>query len=191
MVSLWFVSRGAGVVLVAVMTLATALGVLSTARAGSARWPRFATQTLHRNVSLLSAVLILLHAGTAIMDGFVDLRWYHVFAPIGGEYVVTERLPLMLSAIAFDCIVVIVVTSLLRARLPHRFWRGVHLLTYLSWGLGVLHGFLIGTDARTWWGLGVTLASLGVVAVAVVIRLTTLAHERRLAAATGDLAGLR
>ena len=45
----------------------------------------------------------------------------------------------------------ITLTSLIRARLPHRFWRGLHLLSYVGWGIGVIHGLLIGTDADTAW----------------------------------------
>ncbi len=185
--TLWFANRGTGVVLVALLTLATALGVLSTARAGSRFWPRFATQGLHRNVSLLATLLLLVHASAAVLDEFVDLRWYHVVLPVGGEYVAKERVPLTLSALAFVFMTLVVATSLLRSRLSHRVWRAVHLLTYLTWALGVVHGVLIGTDARTWWGLGVTLVSVAVVAMAGAVRLATLVRERRWAldAATG------
>ena len=96
-----------------------------------------------------------------------------------GEYVAKQRLPLTLSALAFVFIALVVATSLLRSRLSHRIWRAVHLLTYLAWALGVVHGFLIGTDARTWWGLGVTAVSVAVVALAGAVRLVTLIGERR------------
>jgi predicted ferric reductase len=193
---LWFANRGTGVVLVALMTLATALGVMSTARTSSPRWPRFATQGLHRNVSLLAVATLLVHAVTAIADEYVDLRWYHVFAPVGGPYAAKERLPLALSALAFDLLLIVLVTSLLRDRLPHRLWRGLHLLTYLAWALGVVHGLLIGTDllhgkdTTAWWAMGVTLISVGVVAVAGIARLVTFTHERRREAQAGSLVSL-
>ena len=187
---LWFANRGTGVVLVALLTLATALGVLATARTGSRWWPRFATQTLHRNVSLLATVLLVVHAATAVLDEFVDLRWYHVVLPVGGEYATKQRLPLSLSAAALVLLSVVVATSLLRHRLSHRVWRAVHLLTYAAWASGVLHGVLIGTDATTWWGLGVTVTSVVVVAAAVALRLVTARSERRLAE-TGPMAVLR
>ena len=176
---LWFANRGTGVVLTAVLTLSTALGVLATARASSPRWPRFATQNLHRNVSLLAAVLLFGHALTAVADSFVDLRWYHIFVPFGGDYVAKNRTSLALAAVSLNAIVVVSVTSLLRPRMPHRLWRGIHLLSYVAWAVGVLHGFLIGTDARTWWNLGVTGVSVAVVAVAVLLRSYTAVQELR------------
>lgn len=57
--TLWYAMRAAGVVLVVLLTASTALGVFSTARAGSRRWPRFATQALHRNVSLIASLLLV------------------------------------------------------------------------------------------------------------------------------------
>jgi DMSO/TMAO reductase YedYZ heme-binding membrane subunit len=177
---LWYANRGTGVVLVAMLTLSTVMGVLSTARTGSALWPRFATQTLHRNVSLITVTLLALHVVTAVADEYVDIRWWMAFVPFGQIY---KPLPMALGVIALDVLAVITVTSLLRHRMNHRSWRAIHLLAYVSWGVGVLHGVLIGTDAGTTWGMGVTIVSVGAVAAAAVTRLATLAHERRIEAA--------
>ena len=68
---IWYLSRGTGVVLVAVLTLSTALGVLAM-RGGSTRWPRFALQSLHRNVSLIACALLLGHTVTPVIDTYVN-----------------------------------------------------------------------------------------------------------------------
>jgi methionine sulfoxide reductase heme-binding subunit len=175
---LWYANRGTGVVLLALLTLSTAMGVMSTARAGSRRWPRFATQALHRNVSLLTLALLAVHIATAVEDTFVDIRWYEAFLPRPGGY---KSIWLWLGTLACDLIIAITLTSLVRHRMSHRSWRGIHLLAYLSWGVSLLHGIGIGTDSGTTWGMGVTVASVGVVTAVGVIRLATLSHERRLA----------
>jgi len=179
---LWFANRGTGVVLVALLTLSMALGIVSTVRAGSARWPRFATQALHRNVSLLASAMLIVHFGTAVLDqnAYSDLTWLDVVAPFWGKYAAAHRTALLLGSVAFNLMVAVVITSLVRARLSHRIWRGIHLLTYLSWAAGVLHGVLIGTDAGTVWDVAVTVVSVGVVAASVVVRIATWVHERRL-----------
>lgn len=185
---LWFANRGTGVVLVALFTLSTVLGIVATARAGTPRWPRFATQSLHRNVSLLSAAMLVVHIATAVLDNFVDLDWYDAIYPTPGKYADKHFVPLLLGSLALNLTIAVVLTSLVRARLNHRLWRGIHLFAYVSWASGVLHGFLIGTDARTTWSLLVTIASVGAVGIAAVVRLATFAHERRLHAdATGTL----
>jgi len=168
---IWYVNRGTGVVLVAALTLSTALGVLAV-RGGSTRWPRFALQTLHRNVSLLASALLLAHAASPVLDTYVN----H-YAPIAPLDVVVpfvsgyKPLALGLGTVAFDVIVVVVLTSAVRRRLGHRAWFGVHLLSYASWVLGIAHGLLIGTDAWTTWNLAVTGTSVAVVLAAVAVRL--------------------
>jgi methionine sulfoxide reductase heme-binding subunit len=168
---LWYLNRATGVVLLALLTASTALGILSL-RGGSRRWPRFALQSLHRNLSLLSCALLLAHACAPALDWYVNhyapITWLDAVVPFLSRY---QRLDLGLGTLALDLLAVVVLTSLARLRFGYRAWFGVHLLTYLAWGLGVVHGFLIGTDARTPWALAVTAASVGAVAVAVPLRL--------------------
>jgi sulfoxide reductase heme-binding subunit YedZ len=175
----WYVMRGTGTVLVALLTLSTVMGVISTARAGSAAWPRFATQALHRNVSLLTMAMLGVHVGIAVVDEAVKIRWFEAFIPLLGAY---KGLYLWLGALATDLMIAVVVTSLLRHRLPYRSWRVVHVTGYAAWAFALWHGIGIGTDTTTSWGMGVTVASVGVVAAAAVIRIATLSHERRIAA---------
>src|SRR2546423_9285070 len=168
---IWYLSRGTGVVLVAVLTLSTALGVLAM-RGGSTRWPRFALQSLHRNVSLIACALLLGHTATPVIDTYVNhyttITTVDVVVPFVSAY---EPLALGLGTLAFDLIVAVVLTSVVRQRLGHRTWFGVHLLSYVGWALGLVHGVLIGTDAWTAWSLAVTAASVAVVLAAAVARL--------------------
>jgi sulfoxide reductase heme-binding subunit YedZ len=169
---IWYLNRGTGVVLVAVLTLSTALGVLAT-RGGSTRWPRFAIQSLHRNVSVLACALLLAHAFTPVLDTYVN--HYAPIAPLDAvvPFVSAYRpLVLGLGTLALDLIVAVVLTSVARQRLGRRTWFGVHLLTYAGWALGVVHGLLIGTDAWTTWSLAVSITSIAVVLAAIVVRLS-------------------
>jgi predicted ferric reductase len=177
--ALWYAMRASGVVLVVLLTASTALGVFSTARAGSVRWPRFATQALHRNISLLSVLLLVVHLVCSVLHEFVDIRWWDVFVPFLGPY---EPLWIGLGAVASDLVIVVVITSLVRDRLQHRGWRIIHLSSYGAWAIGVVHGIGIGTDSFSAWGLSISAVSIGIVATFAVVRLVTLAHERRLAA---------
>lgn len=176
---LWYVNRGSGVVLVAVLTLSVALGVLSTARTASRTWPRFASRSLHRNVSLLSVVMLLVHVASAVVDTFVTITWADAAIPFAGTY---QRFWLGLGALALDLMLVVTLTGLLRNRLPGAAWRPVHLLSYLGWAVGVVHGIGIGTDVRTTWAVTVTGVCCVVVALAVTARLVIWRHERRLSA---------
>jgi DMSO/TMAO reductase YedYZ heme-binding membrane subunit len=181
---LWYLNRGSGVALLVVLTATLALGIL-TARSGRSRIvPRFLGQQVHRNLGILSLALVVGHAATAIVDSYVDIRWWQAFSPVGATY---KPLFLGLGSLAFDVMVLVVLTSLLRERLGQRAWKVVHLLSYLSWPLALVHSVGIGTDAPSSWGRQVGLGCLAAVAVASVVRVGTdaLAARRRPA----DLSG--
>ena len=182
---LWYLNRGSGVALLVVLTVTLALGIL-TARQGRSRLvPRFLGQQVHRNLGILSLVLVAGHATTAIVDTYVDIRWWQAFSPVGATY---KPLWLGLGSVAFDVMLLVVLTSLLRERLGPRAWKVVHLLGYLSWPLALVHSVGIGTDAASSWGRQVGLGCLAAVALASVVRVgaDALAARRRPA----DLSGV-
>lgn len=173
---LWYLNRGSGIVLVVLFTLTVVLGVLATGRGTSRWWPRFVTQGLHRGLSAVAVLLLLLHAVVAVVDEYVDIRWWQAVVPVGSSY---EPLWLGLGTLSLDLTVLVVATSLVRARLPHRVWFLVHLTTYAAWLLGVVHGLGIGTDADLGWSMGITASCVGVVALAGLSRLIAVVLGRR------------
>ncbi len=173
---LWYVNRGTGVVLLVVFTLTTVLGVLAMGRSTSVWWPRFVTQGLHRTLSALSVLLLLGHASVAVVDEFVDIRWWQVVVPFGGTY---QPLWLGLGAVSLDLTALVVATSLARRWVAHRVWFRVHLTAYLAWLLGAVHGIGIGTDTSRSWLAVTNVACLGLVAVVVTARGVAVARGLR------------
>ena len=171
----WFANRGTGFVLLLLLTLATMLGVLSTSRLSPRLWPRMLSQGLHRNVSLLAVAFLAAHVTTAVIDTFVDIRWYDAFVPFGGKY-----MPLWLGfgALAVDMIIAVTVTSLLRHRMSHKPWRAIHIMAYAAWGLGLVHGLQMGTDAGSVWGAAFNYGCIGLVFVAILARLGLLIRPK-------------
>ncbi|WP_151083417.1 ferric reductase-like transmembrane domain-containing protein [Nocardioides cynanchi] len=167
--SLWYLNRSTGLVVLALLTVTTVLGVLSTGQ-GRRLLPRFVGQALHRNLALWSVVLLGLHITTAVVDSYVDIRWWQAVVPWAGA----SYMPLWLGlgTLSFDLIVLVAVTSLVRARMKHRTWRFVHLLAYGAWGVAVAHGLGIGTDLRqAGWERDAVYAAVALVAGVALIRL--------------------
>lgn len=179
---LWYLNRGSGVALLLVLTATVALGILA-ARDGRARLlPRFVGQQLHRNLGLLGVVLVVGHIVTAVADSYVDIRWWQALVPVGATY---EPLWLGLGTLAFDVMLLMVLSSLLRHRVGQRAWHLVHLLGYLAWPFAMAHSIGIGTDAMTGWGRQVGIGCAAAVAVASLVRVGSdhLAGRRRTAGA--------
>ena len=173
--ALWFANRGTGFVLLVLLTLSTMLGVLSTARLSPRLWPRMLSQGLHRNVSLLAVTFLGAHVTTAVVDTFVDIRWWNAFVPFSGTY---QPLWLGFGSFALDLLIAVTATSVLRHRMSHRPWRAVHVLAYAAWGLGLAHGMAMGTDAATSWGAAINYGCMAAVLVAVLARFGVLAQSK-------------
>ena len=140
------------------------LGILTAGRFSTHRWPRFLSQGLHRNVSLLVLVFLALHVGTTVIDTYTSISLTAAFVPFASSY---KTAWLSLGAVALDMLVALVVTSLLRARIGHRSWRRVHWLAYACWPVAVTHGLGIGTDRNATWVFVLTIAcAVSVVALA-------------------------
>jgi sulfoxide reductase heme-binding subunit YedZ len=172
---LWFANRGTGFVLLLLLTFSTMLGVLSTSRVSLRLWPRMLTQGLHRNVSLLAVTFLAAHVTTAVLDTFVDIRWYDAFVPFAGKY-----MPVWLGfgSLALDMLIAVTATSLLRHKMSHRPWRTIHVMAYGAWGLGLIHGLQMGTDAPSQWGAILNYGCIAVVLVAVLARVGLLLRPK-------------
>jgi DMSO/TMAO reductase YedYZ heme-binding membrane subunit len=153
------------------LTGTVVLGALTGGRAVSAGWPRFAIAALHRNLSLLTLAFVAVHVATAVIDGYAGIAWVDAVLPFVSVY---HPFWLGLGAAAFDLLLALLVTSLLRTRIPLRFWRLVHWAAYVCWPVALLHGFGIGrADTQSGWGIAVVLGCVAAVAVAVMWRAST------------------
>jgi len=178
--AVWYLTRGSGIVGLLVLTAAVLLGITTSTRWATERWPRFVIEGLHKNVSLLSLVFLGVHIVTAVADGYVPIRWLDVVVPFGSAY---QPLWLGLGALAVDMLAAIAVTSILRVHIGHRVWRAVHWLAYACWPVAVLHGLGIGSDAGQSWMLLLAAAAAAAVAGAVWWRVTVGASVRPTVAA--------
>ena len=173
---LWYLNRGTGVVLLVLFTATVVLGVLATGRSATPLWPRFVTQGLHRTLAALSVLLLAAHVVSAVVDQYVDIRWWQAVVPFGGTY---EPVWLALGAVSLDLLALVVATSMARSRVPHRVWFLVHLGSYAAWASAVVHGVFIGTDSTKGWMVTITLGCVAAVALAVLARLVAVLHGRR------------
>jgi methionine sulfoxide reductase heme-binding subunit len=163
----WYLTRGTGTAALLLLTASVVLGVVTTARWRTPHWPRFAVSSLHRNLTLLSIVFVVVHVVTTVLDGYAPIRLVDALVPFVSAY---RPVWLGLGAVAFDLLLALVVTSLLRARLGYRLWRQIHWLAYASWPVALVHALGSGSDARAGFMLFAGFGSLAVVALAVLGR---------------------
>jgi methionine sulfoxide reductase heme-binding subunit len=164
----WYLARGTGAVALVLLTASVVIGILGSVRFVAERWPRFAIDAVHRDVSLLVLVVLVIHIVTSVLDGFAPITLLDGVIPFNSPY---RPLWLGLGTLSFDLLVAIAVTSLVRRRLGYRAWRAVHWLAYASWPVAVLHGLGTGSDTTQWWMLALTVVCIVAVLVAVWLRI--------------------
>ena len=165
--ALWYASRATGVVTLVLLTLVVLLGVLVNRQGRLPGLPRFAVTGLHRSLSLIAVAFLAIHVITAIADPYVSIALIAAVVPFTSHY---EPLALGLGALSLDLIAALVVTSLLRARIGRRLWRGVHWLAYASYPVAVLHSVTSAKDLRSGWLLALTAGCVLAVAAAACYR---------------------
>ena len=144
--ALWYASRATGVVSLLLLSLVVMLGIFVNRQGRLPGLPSFAVTGLHRSLSLLAVLFIAVHVTTAVIDPYVSIGLAALVIPFVSAYM---PFWIGLGAVALDLIVALIVTSLLRAHISRRAWRGVHWLAYAAWPVALAHGFGASPDLRS------------------------------------------
>jgi sulfoxide reductase heme-binding subunit YedZ len=167
--ALWYAARSSGYVSLLMLTAILVLGILTAMRWDTVEWPRFLTQAVHRNLSLLVLVFLGIHIVTSVVDPFAGISVLNTVAPFTGSY---RPVWMGLGVLSMELLVALVITSLLRQRIGFATWRVLHWAAYACWPLALLHTLGTGSDVRSAWALVIGLGSVAAVVFTIVWRLT-------------------
>jgi sulfoxide reductase heme-binding subunit YedZ len=179
---MWYATRASGYTALVLLSVTVVVGLITSLRQSTREWPRFVVQSVHRNVSLLVVVFLLIHIVTSVLDPFAKLTVADAVVPFVATY---RPLWLGLGVVSCELLLAITVTSLLRGRLGWRAWQTVHMLAYASWPVALVHGIGTGTDTKSVWALFLVTVCTVVVVAAVVWRLSVAGPRFVVLRATG------
>jgi sulfoxide reductase heme-binding subunit YedZ len=165
--ALWAFGRVSGFVSLGLLTCSVLLGILTRSGRPVFTIPRFSVALIHRNLALLASIFLLLHVGSLLLDSFAQLNPVDVVVPFLGAY---RPFWQGLGTVAFDLVLAVVATSLLRHRLGARTFRVVHWLTYAMWPIALAHAIGNGTEGTSGWFLSLGIGSVVLVGAAVLWR---------------------
>lgn len=163
----WLILRTSGILVLGLLTVAVALGIAGPA----IRNPhaRLVSVTLHRTAAVAGTVLLLAHITAAVLDSWVDVPALAVVLPGASAW---QPLWIGLGALAFDAILLLAATSVLRRR-QARLWWNVHVISYVAYALAWSHAIGAGSDRAEPSMLWVALGSAGAIGLAVLVRLAS------------------
>jgi predicted ferric reductase len=160
---LWYVSRATGTASLVLLTAVLVLGTITAGRRSPHSLSPAVVMGLHRSLALGTSAFLLAHIATAVGETYVNIDLVSAVVPFTAGY---QKAWVGLGTVAFDLVVALVVTSLLRHRLSPRLWKGVHVLAFALWPTALVHGYAMGTASEPLLrGLTVACAAVGVAAV--------------------------
>lgn len=161
---LWYTTRATGIVALVLFTLVVTLGTLVANRIGGTVVSRFELNEVHRSVSIVAMVFLVLHILTTVADSYVSTGIISAVVPFTSSY---KDVGVTVGTIGFDLILCVWVSSLLKVRIKNQSWRFIHWFSWLAFSAAIVHSLLIGTDTRRGAGLIlVGLCAFSVVAAA-------------------------
>ncbi len=163
----WYLTRASGTVALILLTASVVLGVAAIARLRGPGVPRFVVDGVHRTASLLAVAFLVVHILTAVLDSFASISLVDAVIPFAGSY---RPLWLGLGTVAFDLLLAVAITSLVRARVGHSAWRSIHWLAYAAWPVAVVHGLGTGSDVHQTWLIAINVACIIAVLTTVIGR---------------------
>ena len=140
---LWYTSRATGVLSIVLLTVVVVLGMLTSGRRRPHGESATIVMALHRWRSLGMLVFLGAHIATAVAETYVSIDAISAVLPFTSGY---ETVWVGLGTLAFDVLLAVVVSSLVRNHVPERAWRRIHLLSYAMWPMAVVHGLALGTS---------------------------------------------
>ncbi|MGW0801715.1 hypothetical protein [Nonomuraea sp. NPDC002799] len=153
-----FLEFYAGVFSLVLLTATVALGLLTTERVFLSPANRVRAQFAHRAAAFGGLACLLTHITLMISLGHVSPG--AAVVPVAGLYV-------GFGALAFDLMVLAVVTGILRGRFATRtkpwLWRILHSAAYLAWPVAIMHGLTAGRPPAGWvaWSYVACMAAVG------------------------------
>ncbi len=172
--TVWYTARGAGLAALLALTVATALGALGAVKVANPA-TRVVMQYVHRTAAALGLSLLVLHVSMILLDAQAGVGVVGALVPFASGY---RPNTVALGSLALYTFLLVAALGAARGRLTRsersvRLWRRTHTLSYVGWGLAMLHGFRTGTDTgRTWTGV-LYLAGLAVVLGSLAARAVT------------------
>lgn len=163
----WYLSRATGIVAWALAAASVIIGMVLSTRVLGRRPTGPWLLDLHRFTAGLSMVFVGIHLLGLWGDSYLHFAWREFLVPGVSSY---RPGAVAWGVVATYAMIIVQGTSMLMRRMPRRWWRAVHQLSFLSFGSSSIHLWQSGTDAGNLLLRGAVLGSAGIVTLLLLIR---------------------
>jgi methionine sulfoxide reductase heme-binding subunit len=179
----WYLARASGIVAWLMLTASVILGILLSTKAFPNQRRPIWLLALHRWLAGLTLSFLAIHLLALVADSYVSFGLADLTIPYATDW---KPGAVALGVLAMWLLVAIELTSLAMRRLPRRFWRVIHLTSYVVFWLTSMHAAFAGTDTTSWLYRGGAAGSILAVAWALMYRLANRRAVRRVERSTAQ-----
>jgi len=171
----WYITRAAAIsayfllFLLVVMGESMASGVVYNFITPPRAW------LIHKYLGISFGVALLTHMTALIFDNFVNFNLLDIFIPFHSAY---NPIFLSFGIVGFYFTLIIILSSIISRFQTTQFWRTLHFLVYPLFVIGLIHGFMLGTDSRNIFIL-MLYATTGLIFIFLFVQRLRLAFRRR------------
>jgi sulfoxide reductase heme-binding subunit YedZ len=139
----WYMSRAAGLMGYLLLWAGTAWGLLVSTKVAKGLVPAPFATSLHEFLSLTALAFSAFHALALLGDHYIDFNLIDIIYPFAASYrpgwVGVGQVGFYLSAL-------LTLSFYVRKTISPKTWRKLHYLTFLTYGMVLVHGLTAGTD---------------------------------------------
>jgi predicted ferric reductase len=172
----WYLTRASGIIAWLMLTATVIWGILLSTKAFPNQRRPVWLLALHRWLAGLMMSFLAIHLVALVADSYVSFDVVDLAVPYASDW---KPGAVALGVVAMWLLIAVQATSLAMRRLPRRFWRIVHLSSYVAFWLTSMHAAFAGTDTNSWLYQGGAAASILAVAWALMYRLANRRAVRR------------
>lgn len=168
----WYLTRDMAIAAYLTLTLSVLFGLAISLSRVTGERVMWHIQDLHYTFATLTGVLMLGHMLTLVLDTYISFSIANILLPLNQPSGV-NAFTVDLGVISFYGMLALLLSSWLKKRLVYTVWRAIHYVSFGTFILVTIHGWLTGSDSVTTWMIslyfGCTLAVGALIAARIFI----------------------
>jgi predicted ferric reductase len=140
----WYMARAGGFMGYLLLWLSVIWGLVISSKIVTGWVPAPIAFGLHEFLSIGAILFTLVHAVVLLGDQYLNFNIFHLAVPFVAPF---KPVLTGLGTIGFYLTVLLTGSFYVRKQLGQKVWRMVHYLTFVAYGLALVHGLMIGTDS--------------------------------------------
>lgn len=142
----WIASRSAGLISWTMLSLSIVWGLQLSTKTMKKAIKRPWLLGTHQTLGGLATVFLLMHIVTLLFDKFTNFDLIDIIIPFSSSW---HPVWVAWGIVGSWMLIAVELTSLIKKHLSKKVWHTIHMLSFVLWIVGTIHGFLSGPDSQS------------------------------------------